>query len=270
MNKGANPSINDNFGRSLLHKWNPQKGPDLETILKAVSLNNKGTNETASLTDFNMHTALHLAALDGNKQKVVELLKNNSDLFAQDKMGLTPLHFMTKHPSLFTVLQVEEGFIPPDLAFSVLEFAKFYGTEDALKDALKDLLRTNTAASSPGVRLKGKENLEKMKLYTDKNNSGRMVDIIFQKWQTMHSQNLDKEFILQNAHALLCCNRGPMLHEMRECVQKVLNEILVEVSNSISKLTLFLHLSQSSPAAVEREPRLYRLMKWMFFAYFRM
>ena len=51
----------------------------------------------------------------------------------------------------------------------------------------------------------------------------------------MKSEDVVDVFIREHKDKLLCCKTGPMLVEMRVCVRKVLNEVLVKVSQKIAK-----------------------------------
>ena len=101
VSKDADVSVRDDFGRSVLHEWQPvsdglKHGPSLETLLKHIDINS---------TDHKGQTALHLAVLNNNIITVRQLMEHGANMQAPDTNGITPVFLAHKNSAILNVLK---------------------------------------------------------------------------------------------------------------------------------------------------------------------
>ena len=99
VEKGADMNVTDDFGRTLLHEWDPQPATtsksniSLETF-KHIPLDTR---------DFKGQTSLHAAVLLWNPLKVRQLLEAGSSPTLTDKKKISPLTLAAKKPDTYQV-----------------------------------------------------------------------------------------------------------------------------------------------------------------------
>ena len=101
VSKGADVSVRDYFGRSILHEWQPvtdglKRGPSLKTLLNHIEINS---------TDNKEQTALHLAVLNNNITSVRQLLAHGANMEAPDINKITPLFLAQGKHAILHALQ---------------------------------------------------------------------------------------------------------------------------------------------------------------------
>ena len=101
VRKNADVNARDDFGRSVLHEWQPvsdgvKHGPTLETLLKHLDIN---------ITDHKGQTALHLAVLNNNIIAVRQLLEHGANMKVHDINGITPAFLGHKNHTILRALE---------------------------------------------------------------------------------------------------------------------------------------------------------------------
>ena len=99
--KGADVNVQDYFGRSVLHEWQPasdglKHGPSLEKLLKHTDINS---------TDHKGQTALHLAVLNNNIVAVRQLLTHGANMEAHDINDISPLFLAHNNRTILQALR---------------------------------------------------------------------------------------------------------------------------------------------------------------------
>ena len=99
--KGADVSVRDYFGRSVLHEWQPltdglKHGPSLERLLQHIDINS---------TDHKGQTPLHLAVLNNSITSVRQLLEHGANIEVHDINHITPLFLAHKKHDILKALK---------------------------------------------------------------------------------------------------------------------------------------------------------------------
>lgn len=109
LGHGANPSIPDLSGRTVLH-WASYYGHD--KIVKMLLM----THVNVNIKDDENVTPLHLACMCGNVEIVQLLVENGADISAMDKYLRTPMHYAARTASSGIVKYLLENKANPDAA----------------------------------------------------------------------------------------------------------------------------------------------------------
>ena len=122
VDKGADMKVTDNFGRTLLHEWDPQisfksqaASDDQHSCKRDISLDsfkihiplgkrkNFKTHIPLGKCDFKKQTPLHDAVLQENPLKARKLLEAGSIPTIHDNNGVSPFIHATRNPDMYKV-----------------------------------------------------------------------------------------------------------------------------------------------------------------------
>ena len=101
VSNNADVNVRDDFGRSVLHEWQPvsdglKHGPPLEALLRHIDINS---------VDHKGQTALHLAVLNNNITAVRQLLEHGANKEIHDINGISAVFLAHKNHAIWHALQ---------------------------------------------------------------------------------------------------------------------------------------------------------------------
>ena len=101
VERGADMSITDSFGRTLLHEWYPQRTTDHQNASKLdISLEELTKHIALDKCDFKKQTPLHAAVLQENLLKARQLLEAGSCPKICDENNFSPFRLATTNPAM--------------------------------------------------------------------------------------------------------------------------------------------------------------------------
>ena len=101
VERGADMSITDSFGRTLLHEWYPQRTTDHQNASKLdISVEEFTKHITLDKCDFKQQTPLHAAVLQENLLKARQLLEAGSSPTICDENNISPFRLATTNPAM--------------------------------------------------------------------------------------------------------------------------------------------------------------------------
>ena len=180
---GADMKVTDNFGRTLLHEWNPQPAPQARAATACkddISLESFTKHIRLDECDFKGQTSLHAAVLQNNPMKVRQLLEAGISPTIPDSNKISPLKLAARNQDMYQVfiafdqnLGTIESLLPtPDDVQSV-SFSNEYTAAHRTPAALSKLFdKANLQSSLHLFREKLKQNA------SFKNESKKFCEIV--------------------------------------------------------------------------------------------
>lgn len=149
VQKGADITVTDRFGRTILHEWDPKD----ETGLKLQ--NTLNLRDGANKYDCKKQTPLHLAVIQKNKTKATILYENGSDPEAKDINGITPIdlsvHYLIDGENIFAGILPD---FPKEMNQAIpherpqIHFSKGYPAEHRPPSALNKMCQEASSGDS--------------------------------------------------------------------------------------------------------------------------
>ena len=109
VERGADMSITDSFGRTLLHEWDPhdtfesRASTDRHASELNISLESFTKHIPLDECDFKKQTPLHAAVLQENLLKARQLLEAGSSPTIRDENNISPLRLAARNPDMYKV-----------------------------------------------------------------------------------------------------------------------------------------------------------------------
>ena len=153
VKKGADMQAVDDFGRTLLHEWNPQSATasTLDTSFESL----KHIPNILDKCDSKGQTSLHAAVLQRNRLKVRQLLEAGSSPTHPDTNKISPLKLAARNPDIYQVfmsfqpdLRRVETLIPSSDDVQRASFSNEYTAAHRIPAALNKLFHKTNAQSS--------------------------------------------------------------------------------------------------------------------------
>ena len=159
VERGADMTIQDDFGRTLLHVWDPQPASQTQSA-PDISLGDFTQHIDIDEWDFKKQTPLHAAVLQKNPLKVRQLLNAGSAPTIIDGNKISPFKLSKKNPDVYQLfidvdpeLECVESIIPPVFDVHSASFSNAYSLSHRIPAGLNKLFyKTNVHSSLHNFR----------------------------------------------------------------------------------------------------------------------